>query len=104
MLKKISSSQLDTLLSSKRNYKILDLLPREQARHDYIPGAVSFPENMIEEYAPEFLEKNDFIIVHSADNDNQAIELAADKLLAMGYKNIVEWEGKIADYRSVHAF
>lgn len=104
MLKKITSNQLDELMISKKNLKILDLLPREQAKHDHIPGALTFPENMIEEYAPEYLEKNDLIIVHSADRDNQAIELAADKLKAMGYMNIIEWEGKVSEYKRVNIF
>lgn len=67
---------------------------------EHIPGAINIPEEDVEDEFPERFEKDDEIIIYCASETCQAAPRVANKLQAMGYENVKEYEPGLEGWRA----
>jgi phage shock protein E len=73
---------------------ILDVRPREDYQREHIPGAISLPNDEVEENAEKVLpDKDARILIYCKSGKNSAA--AAEKLVKMGYENVYDFGGII---------
>jgi rhodanese-related sulfurtransferase len=60
------------------------------------------PVNEIEKKAGKFLKKEDLIVVYCASFECQASTGAAEKLMDLGYKNVLDYKGGLKDYKEAN--
>lgn len=99
MVKKISRDELMKMVSSGQKFKLVDVLDREHFETEHIKGAISLPVNEIEKKAAKIVKKSETIVVYCASFDCQASTMAAEKLLSLGYKNVLDYKGGLKDYK-----
>lgn len=102
MSKKITRDELMRMISSGTKFKLVDVLDRSHFAKEHIQGAISLPVNEIEKKASKILKKEDSIVVYCASFDCQASTMAAEKLLSMGYKNVLDYKGGLKDYKEAN--
>lgn len=102
MLKKITREELTNMVSSGQRFKLVDVLDKGHYEKEHIPGAISLPLNEIEKKAAKVLKKDDTIVVYCASFDCQASTNATEKLLSMGYKNVLDYKGGLKDYKEAN--
>lgn len=102
MLKKITREELTNMVSSGQRFKLVDVLDKGHYEKEHIQGAISLPLNEIEKKAAKVLKKDDTIVVYCASFDCQASTNAAEKLLSLGYKNVLDYKGGLKDYKEAN--
>jgi rhodanese-related sulfurtransferase len=99
MVTKITRQELQDMISKDEKFKLVDVLSKESFEKEHIKGAISIPVDQIEKKASKLLKKTEKIVVYCASFDCQASTHAAEKLLAMGYKNVLDYKGGLKDYK-----
>lgn len=99
MVKQISRQELLDLTSSGAKFKLVDVLEKDHYEKEHIGGAISLPLKDIEKKAGRFFKKDDLLIVYCASFECQTSIMAAEKLLAMGHKNVLDYKGGLKDYQ-----
>ncbi|MEW6009072.1 MAG: rhodanese-like domain-containing protein [Candidatus Omnitrophota bacterium] len=99
MVKKITREQLFDMLKEAK-LKLVDVLDREHFQKEHIKGAMSLPINEIENSADKLLDKNDLIVVYCANFQCQASTKAAEKLISLGFKNVLDYKGGLEEYKA----
>ena len=99
MVKKITRDELMQMVSSGERFKLVDVLERGHFAQEHIKGAISIPVSEIEKKAPKLLKKGERVVVYCASFDCQASTTAAEKLLSMGYKHVLDYKGGLKDYK-----
>lgn len=93
---KISMSEGLKRMESDEDYILLDVRRADEFESGHIPGAVNLPNEMIgTEEIPSLPDKMQTIYIYCRSGNRS--KQAADKLLALGYTNIIEFGG-IIDY------
>lgn len=93
---KISMSEGLARMESDENYILLDVRRADEFESGHIPGAVNLPNEEIgTEEIPSLPDKTQTIYIYCRSGNRS--KQAADKLLALGYTNIIEFGG-IIDY------
>lgn len=93
---KISMSEGLKRMESDENYILLDVRRADEFEAGHIPGAVNLPNEEIgTEEIPSLPDKAQTIYIYCRSGNRS--KQAADKLLALGYTNIIEFGG-IIDY------
>ena len=92
----ISMSEGLKRMETDEGYILLDVRRADEYASGHIPGAVNFPNEQIGEgEIPSLPDKNQTIYIYCRSGHRS--KQAADKLLALGYTNLVEFGG-ILDY------
>ena len=100
MYKQISMAEAKEIMSTEKEYILLDARTHEEYADGHIPGAICVPNETVGVKQPVELpdkEKKSLVYCRSGNRSKQA----ATKLDAMGYSNIVEfggimdWDGEI---------
>ena len=94
-MKKIKFITIENLLEMTENnepFKLVEVLHEEAFKKGHIPGAINIAVDELEEKAPRQLKKDDVIIVYCANYACHASTNAAEKLLGMGYKNVLDYK------------
>jgi rhodanese-related sulfurtransferase len=99
MIKIIKRDELMRMVSSGEKFKLVDVLDKGHYEKEHIKGAISLPLDEIEKKAGRMLKKDETIVVYCASFDCQASTKAAEKLLSMGYKNVLDYKGGLKDYK-----
>ena len=97
MKNEITYSNMDDILSimnSNDEYIIVDVRTFEEYCEGHIPGAINVPNENIVDKQPELLPNKDALILIYCRSGNRSKQ-AAQKLLDMGYSNLVEFGGII---------
>jgi len=102
MVKRITRDELMRIFSSGEKFKLVDALSKESFAQEHIKGAISLPLEDIEKKAKKILNKNDKIIVYCASFECQASTKAAEKLLSLGYKDVLDYKGGLKDYKEAN--
>ena len=90
--RQISMSDAVTMMEEESNYIILDVRTPEEFSDKHIPGAINVPNETIgTEGIPELPDKDQLILVYCRSGNRS--KQAAEKLVALGYTNIVEFGG-----------
>ena len=93
---KISMSEGLARMESDENYILLDVRRADEFEAGHIPGAVNLPNEEIgTEEIPSLPDKTQTIYIYCRSGNRS--KQAADKLLALGYTNLIEFGG-IIDY------
>ena len=93
---KISMSEGIKRMKSDEGYILLDVRRADEFAAGHIPGAVNLPNEQIgKAEIPSLPDKNQTIYIYCRSGNRS--KQAADKLLALGYKNLIEFGG-ILDY------
>ena len=93
---KISMSEGLARIESDENYILLDVRRADEFEAGHIPGAVNLPNEEIgTEEIPSLPDKAQTIYIYCRSGNRS--KQAADKLLALGYTNLIEFGG-IIDY------
>lgn len=93
---KISMSEGLARMESDENYILLDVRRADEFETGHIPGAVNLPNEEIgTEEIPSLPDKAQTIYIYCRSGNRS--KQAADKLLALGYTNLIEFGG-IIDY------
>lgn len=88
----ITMAQAREIFVAAGNYIILDVRTEEEFAEGHIPGAVNVAnEDIISKPPAELSDKNQLIFVYC--RSGRRSKEAASKLVAMGYKNIIECGG-----------
>lgn len=83
-------------MESDENYILLDVRRADEFEAGHIPGAVNIPNEEIgTEEIPSLTDKAQTIYIYCRSGNRS--KQAADKLLALGYTNLIEFGG-IIDY------
>ena len=81
-----------TMMESENDYIILDVRTPEEFADKHIPGAINIPNETIgAEEIPELPDKDQLILVYCRSGNRS--KQASDKLVRLGYTNIVEFGG-----------
>lgn len=94
-MSKIRLITLEDLLEMKENdidFKLVEVLGKDQFKEDHIPGAINIPEENLEEEASKKLQKDDKIVVYCASYACHSSTESARKLNNMGYSNVVDFK------------
>lgn len=96
----ISTEEAKSLMESEENYIILDVRTKEEYEEKHIPGALLIPNETIgEDEIPQLPDKDQMILVYCRSGNRS--KQASEKLVALGYTNVVEfggindWTGKV---------
>ena len=93
---KITMSEGLKRMESDENYILLDVRRADEFEAGHMPGAVNLPNEEIgTEEIPSLPDKAQTIYIYCRSGNRS--KQAADKLLALGYTNLIEFGG-IIDY------
>lgn len=94
--RQISMSEAMEMMQKEENYIILDVRRPDEYGEGHIPGAINVPnEDIGTEEISELPDKAQLIFVYC--RSGRRSKEAADKMVKLGYTNIVEFGG-IIDY------
>ena len=92
--RQISMSEAITMMEKEKDYIILDVRRRDEFAEKHIPGAINIPNEIIgTEEIKELPNKKQLILVYCRSGNRS--KQASEKLVKLGYTNIVEFGGII---------
>ena len=90
--RQISMDEAITMMETESNYIILDVRTPEEFAEKHIPDAINIPNETIgTEEIPELPDKEQLILVYCRSGNRS--KQASEKLVRLGYTNIVEFGG-----------
>ena len=90
--RQINMDEAITMMEEGSGYIILDVRTPEEFADKHIPGAINIPNEAIgTEEIPELPDKDQLILVYCRSGNRS--KQASEKLVALGYTNIVEFGG-----------
>ena len=95
--RQISMEEAVAMMAEETGYIILDVRRADEFAEGHIPGAINVANESIgTDEIPELLDKNQLIMVYC--RSGRRSKEAAEKLVKLGYTNIVEFGG-ILDWK-----
>ena len=95
--RQISMNEAVKMMKDEKNYIILDARRPDEYAEGHIPGAINIPNEEIgTEEIPELPDKSQLILVYCRSGKRS--KEASEKLIKLGYTNIVEFGG-ILDWK-----
>ena len=92
--RQLTMQQAVEMMEKEENYMILDVRTHEEFAAGHIPGAIVIPNETIgTEDIPQLPDKDQLIMVYCRSGNRS--KQASDKLVKLGYTNIVEFGGII---------
>ena len=90
--RQVSMDEAIAMMEEKNDYIILDVRTPEEFAEKHIPDAINFPNETIgTEEIPELPDKEQLILVYCRSGNRS--KQASEKLVRLGYTNIVEFGG-----------
>lgn len=90
--RRVSMQEAVDMMADEDGYIILDVRTAQEFASGHIPGAMLFPnENIGTEEIAQLPDKSQLILVYCRSGNRS--KQAADKLVRLGYTNIVEFGG-----------
>jgi rhodanese-related sulfurtransferase len=98
MADKITREELQGLVDAG-DVTLVHALPEPYFRKEHIPGAVQLDHERVDEQAPERLpDKSAPIVTYCASLSCPNSEIAANRLVSLGYTDVREYAEGIADW------
>ena len=92
--RQVTMDEAVVIMEEKENYIILDVRTVAEFNEKHIPGAINVPNEAIgAETIPELPDQDQLILVYCRSGNRS--KQAAEKLVKLGYTNIVEFGGII---------
>ena len=90
--RQITMEEAVTMIQEESGYIILDVRTAEEYSEKHIPGAINIPNETIgADDIPELPDKDQLILIYCRSGNRS--KQAADKLVKLGYTNIMEFGG-----------
>ena len=90
--RQVNMDEAITMMEEDSGYIILDVRTPEEFADKHIPGAINIPNETIgTAEIPELPDKDQLILVYCRSGNRS--KQASEKLVALGYTNIVEFGG-----------
>ena len=90
--RQINMQEAIAMMEEESDYILLDVRTPEEFSEKHIPGAINVPNETIgSEEIPELPDKDQLILVYCRSGNRS--KQASEKLVALGYTNIVEFGG-----------
>ena len=90
--RQVTMEEAAAMMREESGYIILDVRTAEEYSEKHIPGAINIPNEAIgTEDIPELPDKEQLILVYCRSGNRS--KQAAEKLVKLGYTNIVEFGG-----------
>ena len=90
--RQIDMDEAIAMMEAESDYIILDVRTPEEFSEKHIPGAINIANETIgSEEIPELADKDQLILVYCRSGNRS--KQASEKLVALGYTNIVEFGG-----------
>lgn len=90
--RQITMDEAMDIMAEEKNYIILDVRRVDEYSAGHIPGAINLPNESISRFdIPELPDKGQLILVYC--RSGRRSKEAAEKLVALGYTNVVEFGG-----------
>ena len=90
--RKVAAKEAAAMMEEETGYLILDVRTAAEYSDKHIPGAVNVPNETIgDQEIPELPDKEQLILVYCRSGNRS--KQAAEKLVKLGYTNIVEFGG-----------
>ena len=90
--RQISMDEAIMMMAEETDYIILDVRTVEEFSDKHIPGAINIPNETIgTQEIPELPDQDQLILVYCRSGNRS--KQASEKLVALGYTNIVEFGG-----------
>lgn len=90
--RQVTAAEAAAMMEEESGYVILDVRTAEEYSERHIPGAANVPNETIgTEDIPELPDKEQLILVYCRSGNRS--KQAAEKLVKLGYTNIVEFGG-----------
>ena len=90
--RQISMEEAVTMMEEETGYIILDVRTAQEYSEKHIPGAINIPNETIgDQDIPELPDKEQLILVYCRSGNRS--KQASEKLVKLGYTNIVEFGG-----------
>ena len=90
--RQITQEEALSMMESEENYVILDVRTPEEFAQGHIPNALNIPVESIGTTPPEDLSAKDQLIMVYCRSGNRSKQ-ASEKLVDLGYTNVVEFGG-----------
>jgi rhodanese-related sulfurtransferase len=98
MVETITAEKLKEKIENKEDFRLVEVLLPGLFDEWHIPGAINIPADDMKEIAPEILKRDEEIIVYCKDFECGASMRAANTLLELGYKKIIDFAGGKKDW------
>ena len=89
----ITIEQLLEMMENKDKFKLVEVLGEESYNEGHIPGAINIPVDDLQKEAPKKLDKSEKIVVYCASYHCKASTRAAEILIKIGYKMVLDFKG-----------
>ena len=90
--RQVTMEEAAAMMREESGYIILDVRTAEEYSEKHIPGAINIPNETIgADDIPELPDKDQLILIYCRSGNRS--KQAADKLVKLGYTNIVEFGG-----------
>ena len=90
--RQVNEEEADSMMEEESGYIILDVRTAQEYSEKHIPGAINIPNETIgTEDIPELPDKEQLILVYCRSGNRS--KQASEKLVKLGYTNIVEFGG-----------
>ena len=90
--RQVNAEEADSMMEEESDYLILDVRTAQEYSEKHIPGAINIPNETIgTEDIPELPDKEQLILVYCRSGNRS--KQASEKLVKLGYTNIVEFGG-----------
>lgn len=90
--RQVNAEEADSMMEEESGYIILDVRTAQEYSEKHIPGAINIPNETIgTEDIPELPDKEQLILVYCRSGNRS--KQASEKLVKLGYTNIVEFGG-----------
>ena len=90
--RQVNAEEAATMMEEESGYIILDVRTAQEYSEKHIPGAINIPNETIgTEDIPELPDKEQLILVYCRSGNRS--KQASEKLVKLGYTNIVEFGG-----------
>ena len=90
--RQINAEEAAAMMEEESSYIILDVRTAQEYSEKHIPGAINIPNETIgADDIPELPDKDQLILIYCRSGNRS--KQAADKLVKLGYTNIVEFGG-----------
>ncbi|QMV42364.1 rhodanese-like domain-containing protein [Cohnella cholangitidis] len=92
----ISRDEINSKLNKGEKIILVEALPKKYYDDMHLPGAINIPHDEVDRLAPQLLpDRSAEIIVYCASLPCPNSEIAAKRLMTLGYSNVKEYrEGK----------
>ena len=90
--RQVNAEEADSMMEEESGYIILDVRTAQEYSEKHIAGAINVPNETIgSEEIPELPDKDQLVLVYCRSGNRS--KQAAEKLVKLGYTNIVEFGG-----------